>query len=90
MQIWEAATGANVLTYRGHTYWTRAVAWSPDGKLIASGSLREVQVWNANQGRKVSSYRSHEGWVRAVAWSPDGKRIASASHDKTVQVWQAV
>jgi WD40 repeat protein len=65
-----------------------AVAWSPDGKRIASAS-REMQVWNAVNGRKIITYQGHSNSVYAVAWSPDGKHIASASADKTVQVWEA-
>jgi len=68
--------------------WVSAVAWSPDGKRIASAS-REVQVWDATDGGNVFTYRGHSGAVLAVAWSRDGKRIASGSEDETVQVWEA-
>jgi WD40 repeat protein len=74
--------------YRGHTYEVRAVAWSPDGKRIASGGTdASVQVWDAATGEKMVTYRSDFHLVRAVAWSPDGKRIAS-SDDRTVQIWE--
>jgi len=67
-----------------------AVAWSPDGQRIASGSDDgTVQVWNATDGGHVSTYQGHSSTVHAVAWSPDGKRIVSGSGDKTVQVWEA-
>jgi WD40 repeat protein len=67
-----------------------AVAWSPDGRRIASASRDEtVQVWDAANGKALLSYNGHTDWVLAVAWSPDGRRIASASRDETVQVWDA-
>jgi eukaryotic-like serine/threonine-protein kinase len=67
------------------------VAWSPDGRRIASGSGdNTVQVWDAVGGGYVFTYRGHSDAVFAVAWSPDGKYIASGSNDYTVQVWQLV
>jgi eukaryotic-like serine/threonine-protein kinase len=67
------------------------VAWSPDGKHIASGSSdMAVHVWQAMTGRDVFAYHGHTDVVHAVAWSPDGQRLASAGSDQTVQVWQAV
>src|SRR6266567_3772656 len=81
--------------YRGHDprFMVSAVAWSPDGKRIASGRLspdNTVQVWDAVNGGNVYTYRGHAHDVYAVAWSPDSKHIASASFDGTVQVWDAV
>ena len=79
-------------TYLGDGTAVYAVAWSPDGKRIASaGYDNTVQVWNATDGSNVFTYQGHTegGSVDAVAWSPDGSRIASASGDKTVQVWNA-
>lgn len=76
--------------YRGHSKDVFAVAWSPDGKRIASASLdKTVQVWNAVDGGNVFTYRGHSNSVIAVVWSPNGKRIASGSTDGTVQVWDA-
>ena len=81
----------SVYTYRGHSNAVQAVAWSPDGSRIASGSAdKTVQVWDAANGGHVFTYRGHACGVTAVAWSPDGKHIASRSWDYTVQVWDAV
>ena len=78
--------GTTLLTYSGHTTQVNAVAWSPDGKRIASGSLDStVQVWDATSGNQILTY--HSGQVVAVSWSPDGKRIATGGIDGTVQVW---
>ncbi len=83
--------GTVIYTYRGHSDFVIAVAWSPDGKHIASGSGDGiVQVWDAVDGGHKFTYDGHSSPVYAVAWSPDGQRIASGSNDKTVQVWQAV
>jgi len=79
---------AALLTYSGHVEWVCAVAWSRDGKLIASGSYDgAVQVWGAATGEIVFSRRGHYRDVRAVSWSPDSRYVASGGFDKTVQVW---
>jgi eukaryotic-like serine/threonine-protein kinase len=82
--------GTLLLIYRGHTDIVVAVAWSPNGKRIASsGNDKTVQVWNASDGGSPYIYRGHKNDVTGVAWSPDNQRIASSSYDKTVQVWNA-
>jgi WD40 repeat protein len=78
------------LTYRGHLDGVTAVAWSPDGKRIASVSFdKTVQVWDAVTGKSAWLYCCL-GWVNGVAWSPDGKYVASANSNKTVEVWNGV
>jgi protein kinase-like protein/WD40 domain-containing protein len=95
VQVWDAFTGGNVLTYQGHlnsglVVGINIVAWSPDGRRIASGSDdKTVQVWDAFTGGHMLTYRCHSYPVNAVAWSPNGRFIASASDDNTVQVWDA-
>src|SRR5262249_28741481 len=65
-----------------------AVAWSPDGKQLASGSADlNVIAWDSQTGRKLVTMRGHHGWVEAVVWSPDGQRLASAGTDNSVRVW---
>jgi serine/threonine protein kinase len=81
------SSGTSRLTYRGHTDIVYAVKWSPDGRLIASGSTdKTVQVWDAATGATILVYRGHTDAINVLTWSPDGKRIASGSQDKTVQV----
>jgi eukaryotic-like serine/threonine-protein kinase len=83
--------GTTLLTYGGHFSEVTAVAWSPDGSLLASASNdKTVQVWEASNGKLRLTYRGHSDPVWSVAWSPDGRLLASVSSDKTVQVWQAI
>ncbi len=90
VQIWNALTGDDLLIYRDHFYFVTAVAWSPDGKKIASASAdTNVQVWNMASGSNILTYRGHSSKVNTVVWSPNGSRIASASDDRTVQIWDA-
>jgi serine/threonine protein kinase len=76
--------------YRGHKSAVTAVAWSPDGRRMASSSYDStVQLWNASDGSHLFTYKGHRAPVFSVAWSPDGTRIASSSWDMTVQIWDA-
>ena len=85
------------LIYQGHTQPVNAVAWSPDGKRIASASGyvptgttdNTVQVFDATTGNNAYTYTGHSGPVTGVTWSPDGKYLSSSSVDKTVQIWRA-
>ena len=91
-QVWDAATGTTMLTYKNHNgQGIYAVACSPDGQFIASsGADATVQVWNAADGRPLYTYRGHSGIIVAVAWSPDGAQVASAGSDGTAQCWGAL
>jgi WD40 repeat protein len=74
----------------GHTSVVTAVALSPDGGWIVSGSWdRTVKVWEAATGRLLRSLEGHTRDVTAVALSPDGGWIVSGSADGTVKVWEA-
>ena len=65
-----------------------AVAFSPDGKLLASGSEdMTAQLWNTEKRKKIATLTEHEGWVTAVAFSEDGKTLATGDANKTVKLW---
>ncbi len=77
---------STVLTGHIGTVW--AVAWSPNGRVLASGSTdRNIGLWDAVTGTTIAVLAGHTAPVRSVAWSPDGRTLASASDDGTVRLW---
>jgi WD40 repeat protein len=88
VKVWDAQTGQELLSIK-HTGQVWSVAFSPDGKRLASADGREVKVWDAQTGQVLLTLKGHTAAVNSVAYSPDGKRLASASDDKTVKVWDA-
>jgi WD40 repeat protein len=85
-------TGRVLVTLGGHTGAIRWIAFSPDGRQMAStggevGKLGEVKVWETLTGREVFTFLGHAGPVNVVVFRPDGQRLASGGEDGLVKIW---
>src|SRR5262249_47299330 len=92
---WEAKTYTVIRTLKGHRGYVWRVAFSPDGRYLATGSWDStVKVWDleAPESAEPVTLRGHAGNILGLAFSPDGRRLASGSGFKghgEVMVWDA-
>src|SRR5262245_54467731 len=88
IRLWDAASGRELRKLTGHTAATRATAFSPDGRLLASGGADAVvKLWDTVTGRELATLNGHSLGVKAVAFSEDGKLLVSGSEDGSARLW---
>jgi serine/threonine protein kinase len=90
LKVWDADTGQEIRSLKGHSRRVHCVAISSDGKRLVSGSRdNTLKVWDVDKGQELFSLEGHSDDVNCVAISPDAKRIVSGCNDGRAKVWDA-
>jgi WD40 repeat protein len=92
LQLWDADTGELVRVFGQHAQRVYSLAFSPDGKTLASGSGADftVKLWSVASGRELRTLRGHTGLVSGVAFAADGKALVSTSEGDGVWLWDTL
>jgi WD40 repeat protein len=88
--LFDAGTGREVWRTFAPGYGAGAVAFSPDGKLVAAsgeGPRGHIDLWDAATGKEAGAVEGVTEPVRSLAFTPDGKRLVAGMRDTTVLVW---
>lgn len=85
VRLW-GANGTQRMVLHGHSEIVRSLAWTPDGKSLATAG-RDVRLWNLVTGTVQHVLQGHTHWVCSLSFSPAGTTLASGSLDETVRLW---
>ena len=86
--LWDGKTGNQKITLTGYTKQVSCIAYSPDNKIIATGSYDgTIRLWDATTGTHQTTLASAVGGVRSLAYSPDGNTIVCGGGNGSVQLW---
>jgi WD40 repeat protein len=85
--VWDIEGGGTPRALTGDPgKWGMALAWSPDGRVLAAGRATTT-LWDVEKGERLGNLSGHKDFLRDLAFSPDGRLLASTGFDKTVKVW---
>ena len=88
ISLWDVDTGQHLRTIEARGGSVYSVAFSPDGRTIASGGQdATIYLWNLNTKKILNTLKGHTDYINSVAFSPDGSTIASGSRDVTIRLW---
>ena len=90
VEIWDVASGkcVYILEEKEHKGRVKSVAFSPDGKLLVSGSTdKNIKIWDLSKRQLIRNLTGHDASVVSVALSPDGEKIVSSACEGTIRIW---
>ena len=84
--LWDLSSGYQIRDIGGTLRQVRDIAFSPDGKMLASAEL-QIKIWNPLNGEQLLILSSHSEDIRSVVFTPDSKTLISGSSDSTIKIW---
>ncbi|HOV15740.1 MAG TPA: hypothetical protein PK771_15735, partial [Spirochaetota bacterium] len=88
MIVYDLSTTKEVLRFSGHENSIQSIAYSTDGKYIASGSYDDtIKYWDRSNGNLIRTLKDHTGPVNSLDFSSDGNYLTSSSGDSTLKYW---
>jgi hypothetical protein len=88
VKLWDVTTGQQIAAFTGHGRGVSKVAFSRDGKLLASGSTdNTIKIWDVTTQSELRTLTGHTAGIESMDFSPDGRLLASASDDGSTFLW---
>ena len=88
VMLWDVASRLELAALPAHEGSARAVAFSPDSRILASaGRDGLVKLWDTQTRTLLAVLQGHHGYIYSLAFAPDGKTLASSCIDSTVRLW---
>jgi WD40 repeat protein len=87
IRVWQISDGKQLLKLEGGASWIWSVAFSLDGKTLASCDDKAVKLWNLHTHQCYMTLEGHLSWIYQIAFSSSGRLLASASTDSTIKLW---
>jgi WD40 repeat protein/tetratricopeptide (TPR) repeat protein len=91
VRVWDIEAGREHMTFARHRAGVRALAFSPDGHVLATGGFdHAIKLWDVPARRELRTLSDHTGPLQALAYSADGLSLVSVSLDRTLKVWNTL